>query len=290
LRIAKAMFYLHSSKPRIIHRDLKPQNILFDENGNLKIIDFGLSKIKNESTKQTAMVGTYQWMAPEQFTQTYSLEVDIFAFGVILNEIATNEIPFNKIEPQVIMKELSAEKRPKLTTNRPQPIVNLIQKCWNQDPSKRPKFDEIINILSNIYVQLKGPVKHIMISYQWDSQQLAKQVYFLLTKCDQHVWMDIEGGIVNDINKSMAEAVENASIIIPLMTQKYQDSYNCQLELKYGNDRRVPIIPIKAQDGEWKQSGWLGLITAGKKWIDFSDQTNFNEKIDELITVIKAIL
>jgi len=85
-----------------------------------------------------------------------------------------------------------------------------------------------------------------MISYQWDSQQLAKQVYFFLTKCGQHVWMDIEGGIINDINKSMAYAVENASIIIPVMTQMYQESHNCKKELNYADDRRVPIIPIKA--------------------------------------------
>jgi len=235
------------------------------------------------------MVGTYQWMAPEQFTQTYSLEVDIFAFGVILNEIATNEIPFNKLEPQMIMSELKEGRRSKLTTNRSQNITNLIVKCLDQDANKRPKFDEVVAILSDICTQLKGPTKHIMISYQWDSQQLAKQVYYSLSKCDNQVWMDIEGGIVNDINKSMADAVEKASIIIPIMTQKYQDSYNCQLELKYANDRRVPIIPIKAQGGEWKQSGWLGLITAGKKWIDFSDKTKSDEKIEELLNELKFV-
>jgi len=78
---------------------------------------------------------------------------------------------------------------------------------------------------------MKGPVKHIMISYQWDSQELAKLLYLALNKNNLNPWMDTQGGIVNDINNSMAFGVENAEVIIPLMTQKYQESRNCNKEL-----------------------------------------------------------
>jgi len=129
------------------------------------------------------------------------------------------------------------------------------------------------------------PKKHVMLSYQHDDNKLADLVYKYLIKNDIRVWKDTESGIINEINKSMAYGVENASIFIPFMTKKYQESHNCKLEFEYANDRRVSIIPVLAQS-EWRQSGSLGLITAGKKWIDFTDNTKFTETILELIDEI----
>ena len=63
---------------------------------------------------------------------------------------------------------------------------------------------------------------------------------------------------------SMAEGVEKAAVIICFMNANYQNSENCQLELKFAKQSGLPIVPVMvADDPKWKASGWLGIVTAG---------------------------
>jgi len=66
--------------------------------------------------------------------------------------------------------------------------------------------------------------KHVMLSYQWDHQAQVTRVYETLTKLGVKCWMDISGGMGQDIYESMAEGVSNASVVVCFMSQKYQDS------------------------------------------------------------------
>ena len=74
--------------------------------------------------------------------------------------------------------------------------------------------------------------------------------------------MDISGGMGSDIYDSMAAGVSNASVVTAFMSQKYQDSENCMLELKFAKQQGIPIVPVMLERG-WRASGWLGLLTAG---------------------------
>lgn len=93
--IATAMSYLH--KNDIIHRDLKPANILLNDFLFPKIADFGLSKIKSDTNDQSiaAIKGTPIYISPEIWVNMQYIKAsDVYAFGLILYEIMTNEVPF----------------------------------------------------------------------------------------------------------------------------------------------------------------------------------------------------
>lgn len=86
IQLCGILAYLHTHTPPIIHRDIKPQNIIIDQNGKIKLIDFGISRVYNKEAKtDTVFFGTQEFSPPEQygFSQT-SCRSDIFSLGVVL--------------------------------------------------------------------------------------------------------------------------------------------------------------------------------------------------------------
>ena len=124
------------------------------------------------------------------------------------------------------------------------------------------------------------PAGHVMLSYQWDYQNEVRQIRDGLKRFGMNVWMDIDkmsGGIYD----RMAEAVEGAAVIIVCMSNNYQTSVNCKKEFEYAQVSKKNIVPIKMEKG-FNATGALGLITAGKLYIDFSNMSNFNENLKSL--------
>ncbi|KXJ27782.1 uncharacterized protein LOC110233617 [Exaiptasia diaphana] len=122
---------------------------------------------------------------------------------------------------------------------------------------------------------------HVMLSYQWDSQDLVDKVYHALKAQGLRAWMDVHGGVSGNINDSMAEGVDNAGVVCCFMTQKYSDSKNCKKELNYADAQDVPIVPVMVENG-FKAKGWLGVVTAGLLWINFRDPSNFSSSVESL--------
>lgn len=148
--IASAMSYLHAHN--IIHRDLKPANILMDSFLCPKIADFGLSKSLSSSQNSMSLQstvgfkGTPVYVAPEIWDHfEYTPAGDVYAFGFIVYEIVTTEEPFKNCTIMQIFKNVATGKRPQFNGPVPGAYKKLIERCWNQDPSKRPTFDQIVN-------------------------------------------------------------------------------------------------------------------------------------------------
>jgi serine/threonine protein kinase len=93
-QILDALVYLHSRKPAVIHRDLKCDNIFINgKQGTIVLGDFGLSSFQQQGQTQSVL-GTPEFMAPELYDEAYNCKVDIYAFGMCVLELLTDEYPY----------------------------------------------------------------------------------------------------------------------------------------------------------------------------------------------------
>jgi serine/threonine protein kinase len=142
--IAHGMRSLHGYG--VLHRDLKSSNILLAPGNLVRIADFGLGKsVEGAQQTITRAAGTAQWMAPEQiFTKNYGFPVDVYAFGTVLFELLTEQIPFHGLPQAEIYKILEAGKRPVIPVELASTdLYWVIYRCWEQDPTRRPTFEQI---------------------------------------------------------------------------------------------------------------------------------------------------
>ncbi|CAL5337967.1 unnamed protein product [Camellia sinensis] len=162
LDIARGMNYLHHFSPPIIHRDLKSSNLLVDKNWTVKVGDFGLSRLKHETylTTKTGK-GTPQWMAPEVLRNEPSDEKsDIYSYGVILWELATEKIPWDNLNAmQVIGAVGFMNQQLEIPKDVDPQWTSIIESCWHSEPQLRPSFHELME-------KLKDLQKHYAVQIQ----------------------------------------------------------------------------------------------------------------------------
>ncbi|CAL5383402.1 unnamed protein product [Camellia sinensis] len=148
--VSKGMNYLHQNN--IIHRDLKAANLLMDESEVVKVADFGVARVETPSGVMTAETGTYRWMAPEVIEhKPYDRKADVFSFGVVLWELLTGKLPYEHLSPlQAAVGVVQKGLRPVIPDHTYPKMVELLERCWQQDPTLRPEFSEIIEILQQM--------------------------------------------------------------------------------------------------------------------------------------------
>ncbi|KAG5573567.1 hypothetical protein H5410_063333 [Solanum commersonii] len=148
--VSKGMSYLHQNN--IIHRDLKTANLLMNENHVVKVADFGVACVQVQSGIMTAETGTYRWMAPEVIGhRPYDRKADVFSFGIVLWELLTGKLPYEFLTPlQAAVAVVQKGLRPTIPANTHPMLVELLEKCWQQEPLLRPDFSEILDILQHM--------------------------------------------------------------------------------------------------------------------------------------------
>jgi serine/threonine-protein kinase len=127
----------------VIHRDLKPQNIMMDEDGNVRIMDFGIARsMKGKGiTGAGVMIGTAEYMSPEQVEgKEADQRSDIYSLGIILYEMVAGRVPFEADTPFVVgikhKGEIPRDPR-ELNSQVPEELSCLILKCLEKDKEKR---------------------------------------------------------------------------------------------------------------------------------------------------------
>jgi tetratricopeptide (TPR) repeat protein len=149
LQIAQGLSRAH--KLGIVHRDVKPANIFMAEDGQVKILDFGLAKLAGQ-TKLTTMgttVGTIAYMSPEQARGgDVDRRTDIWSLGVVLFEMVTGQVPFKgEYEPAIIYSILneSPSAPTALRPDAPEELNWIIKKALEKEPAGRYQdIDELI--------------------------------------------------------------------------------------------------------------------------------------------------
>ncbi|XP_031478614.1 serine/threonine-protein kinase STY13-like [Nymphaea colorata] len=151
LDLARGLSYLHSRK--IVHRDVKTENMLLDTTRTLKIADFGVARVEAQNPKDmTGETGTLGYMAPEVLNgQPYNRRCDVYSFGICLWEIYCCEMPypyltFAEVSSAVVRQNL----RPEIPRCCPNSLANIMKKCWDANPEKRPDMDEVVRMLESL--------------------------------------------------------------------------------------------------------------------------------------------
>ncbi|XP_071981757.1 tyrosine-protein kinase ABL1 isoform X2 [Engystomops pustulosus] len=144
-QISSAMEYLE--KKNFIHRDLAARNCLVGENHLVKVADFGLSRLMTGDT-YTAHAGAkfpIKWTAPESLAYNkFSIKSDVWAFGVLLWEIATYGMsPYPGIDLSQVYELLEKDYRMERPEGCPEKVYQLMRACWQWSPLDRPSFAEI---------------------------------------------------------------------------------------------------------------------------------------------------
>lgn len=169
--VASGLQYLHSLVPKVVHRDIKSMNVLLDTNGTAKLTDFGLSRVKTETLTATNSVGTIQWAAPEQLTgQRCTDKVDVYSYGMLVYELVSNEYPFgSKANPVQLLGQITqGKRRPAIPDGCHEGLKQLIEDCWQHEPTARPPFSDVLARLDRMAAE--PTMWQDLIPLQWDFQ------------------------------------------------------------------------------------------------------------------------
>ncbi|GBB89025.1 hypothetical protein RclHR1_15680002 [Rhizophagus clarus] len=167
-RICLGLNCIHSYN--IVHRDLHSGNILHSfkkKRSDISISDFGLCRpageVESEESGEKKIYGIVPYIAPEVLRgNEYTQASDIYSLGIIINEIIFGNRPFNsRPYDEHLALDICEGLRPNIREKTPSPIVEIIRKCWDEDPQNRPNTDKIYDMLRDfMYTKNEGNKEH----------------------------------------------------------------------------------------------------------------------------------
>ncbi len=152
----------HSHAKGIIHRDIKPANIMIDENGVVKVTDFGIARATESAVTHSVIIGTPKYMPPERIKAEKDIDgrSDIYSLGIVFYEIVTGRVPFNDNSEFAVLEKQVKEPPPppsSLVYDFPLSYEKIILKCLEKDKQNRyPDCEELVSSLEKAISRRKS--------------------------------------------------------------------------------------------------------------------------------------
>jgi serine/threonine protein kinase len=198
-------------KQNLIHCDFHDGNILVDEENKVYISDLGLSRPVKSLLKQN--YGVIPFMAPEVLRgNPYIPASDIYSFSMIMWEFTSGIPPFNdKAHDFQLSISICKGERPKIIENTPQCYVDLMKKCWNKDPLKRPSSEEVSNIIRKwIFLDYFKNIKNISEELKCNVMEFINApIGYSTLATESHPQAYYTSRILDFTSKKLNETLEN---------------------------------------------------------------------------------
>ena len=284
-QIFRALIYCHNTH-HLVHRDIKPENIVvfrknnaMDDLYDVKLIDFGISKIFNkvEKNNDNRIIGSLNYMAPEVFDGKYDEKCDIWSCGVILYILVIGEYPFNGENKKEIVKKIKKGKYrfpDAFIEKSSNEIKELISKCLVVDPSKRISAKDALNdkffnlydtneffthvtpaflnkTINNIKrYEIKNPLQELCFTYfvhnypNQDDIILINRVFskFNTNNDGKMTIEELKKGLMKYLfkgKKSKAAAEKEATIIFNKLDRNGNGLIECEEFVRAGIDKKI---------------------------------------------------
>ncbi|GAU88406.1 hypothetical protein RvY_01114 [Ramazzottius varieornatus] len=189
-KILKGLAYLHSRNPAVIHRDLKCDNIFVSgSSGAVKIGDLGLAVIADRKGEARSVIGTPEFMAPEIFDEQYDESVDVYAFGMCMVEMVTQQYPYAECDNAAqIYRKITGGVRP-LGYGRIEDVATkaVVDRCIRFSKTERYTVKELLALeyfLDELDVRVELVDRDRAISYEGSTVSvLVRYPEKLASKC-----------------------------------------------------------------------------------------------------------
>jgi serine/threonine protein kinase len=149
VQIANAVDHAHGNN--VIHRDLRPGNVMVNEQGLVKVADFGTSRVLEIAAHGTTVIGSPPYMAPEQFHGKAVFASDLYSLGVTMYQMLTGVLPYETPSPADLSRLMTGElvTAPRLLNPKlPKAVSNIVMKALAPDVSAR--YQRAGDLLSDI--------------------------------------------------------------------------------------------------------------------------------------------
>ncbi|NGN91909.1 serine/threonine protein kinase [Nocardioides sp. KC13] len=141
----------------VVHRDIKPANLMFDGDGRLTVLDFGIAYamtgVDAGLTQTGHVIGSPSYLSPEQAAgDPVGPPADVYSLGCVLFEMLTGKVPYSAPHPVKILHMHLSEPVPRITDFRsvPAPLARLVTRMLDKNPAARPSMDQVVHELGYV--------------------------------------------------------------------------------------------------------------------------------------------